>query len=389
VIVEVIAVGTELLLGQIINSNVAEIGTRLAEDGFDVHHQVTVGDNVDRMVSAIRTACERADAVILTGGIGPTQDDLTRDAICSLLGVGIERDEAHAALITNRLAARGVVADTALRMADYPAGSQTLANSKGIALGIATSHNSTPIFAVPGVPTEMRAMIDDHVRPRLRAASGEPAVLASRVLHTWGFGESQIAEKLDALYESSNPTIAFLINGPEVRVRITAKAATRDEVDSMIDRVEVEVRARLGDAVFATNDETVDRIVVRQLAERDWTIATVEVATAGMLAARLATAAGFVGGVVSKSTSPLDIEARAAELLREHGPANADVVVAVTEATEQAGAAVAVRTVGVAIRTPVRTVHTTLSVLGDDERVRQFATPGALHLLRRALTSDD
>ena len=254
-IVEVIAVGTELLLGQIVNTNVAEIGLRLAEDGVDVNHQVTVGDNLVRIADAIETACGRADAVVLTGGIGPTQDDLTRDAIRALLGVGTATDTDHREAIRARLAERGVAADTALRMADYPEGATPLANRVGVALGIAAVHRGTPIFAVPGVPSEMRGMIDDEVRPRLRAACGEPAVLSSRVLHCWGLGESQIAERLDDLYASANPSIAFLITGPEVRVRITAKAATHGAAGAKIASMEQEVRDRLGDAVFAADDD--------------------------------------------------------------------------------------------------------------------------------------
>ena len=265
-IVEVIAVGTELLLGEIINTNVADIGKRLAEDGFDVHHQVTVGDNLDRLVETIRTACDRADAVVMTGGIGPTQDDQTRDAICVLLGVGVTTDSDHAEAIRARLAERGIVADTALKMADYPEGSDPLPNSAGVALGIAAVHEGTPIFAVPGVPTEMRPMIDDHVRPRLRAVSGEPAVLSSRLLHCWGLGESQIAEKLDDLYATTNPSVAFLIKGPEVRVRITAKAGSTEQTSAMIAKVEAVVRERLGDAMFATDHETVDGLVEESLA---------------------------------------------------------------------------------------------------------------------------
>ncbi len=179
-IVEIIAVGTELLLGQIVNSNAADIGQRLAEDGFDAHYQVTVGDNLDRLVQTIETAVARADAVVMTGGIGPTQDDMTRDAICAVLGVGIETDRHHADTIRDRLEARGVVADTALKMADYPAGTTPLPNSKGVALGIAAVHHGTPLFAVPGVPTEMRAMIDEQVRPRLRPGQPGPALLWAR-----------------------------------------------------------------------------------------------------------------------------------------------------------------------------------------------------------------
>ncbi|MGI9595137.1 MAG: molybdopterin-binding protein, partial [Acidimicrobiales bacterium] len=297
-IVEVIAVGTELLLGQIVNTNAADIGTRLAEDGFDVHHQVTVGDNLERLVATIRAATDRADAVVMTGGIGPTQDDMTRDALCVVLGTDVVRDERHATLIADRLAARGVVADTALRMADYPAGTTPLPNSKGVALGIAATSDGIPIFAVPGVPTEMRAMLDNEVRPRLRAASGEPSALVNRVLHCWGLGESQIAERLDDLYERTNPSLAFLINGPEVRVRITAKAADADRAGALITEVESEVRHRLGEAVFATDHETVDGQVGELLADAGWTIAVVEILTAGEVSTRLATVPGFVGGTV-------------------------------------------------------------------------------------------
>jgi len=386
VIVELVAVGTELLLGEIVNTNAAAIGTRLAEDGFDVHYQVTVGDNLERLTAAIRTACDRADAVVLTGGIGPTQDDMTRDGICAVLRVGIARDEEHARLIAERLAARGVVAESALRMADYPEGSEALPNRKGVALGIAALYEGTPIFAVPGVPTEMKAMIDDEVRPRLRALSGDPSVLSSRLLHCWGPGEAQIAETLDDLYAGTNPSIAFLIDAAEVRVRITAKAASAAETAAMIAEVEAEVRERLGAAVFATDDETVDGIVSDLLNETGWTVAVVEASTAGLVSARLAAAPGFVGGVVVPAVEVDAVEERAESLLDVHGRSSGDVVVAVSEATGVAeGDAIAARRVGIAVRTPEATTVRTITVLGGDERLRLFAVPGALHVLRQVL----
>ena len=385
-IVELVAVGTELLLGEIVNTNAAAIGTRLAEDGFDVHYQVTVGDNLERLTAAIRTACDRADAVVLTGGIGPTQDDMTRDGICAVLRVGIARDEEHARLIAERLAARGVVAESALRMADYPEGSEALPNRKGVALGIAALYEGTPIFAVPGVPTEMKAMIDDEVRPRLRALSGDPSVLSSRLLHCWGPGEAQIAETLDDLYAGTNPSIAFLIDAAEVRVRITAKAASAAETAAMIAEVEAEVRERLGAAVFATDDETVDGIVSDLLNETGWTVAVVEASTAGLVSARLAAAPGFVGGVVVPAVEVDAVEERAESLLDVHGRSSGDVVVAVSEATGVAeGDAIAARRVGIAVRTPEATTVRTITVLGGDERLRLFAVPGALHVLRQVL----
>ncbi len=388
-IVEVIAVGTELLLGEIVNTNVADIGRRLAEDGFDVHHQVTVGDNLDRLVETIATACARADAVIMTGGIGPTQDDQTRDAICALLGVGVATDTDHAEAIRARLAERGVVADTALKMADYPEGSDPLPNSAGVALGIAAVYEGTPIFAVPGVPTEMRPMIDDHVRPRLRAISGEPAVLSSRLLHCWGFGESQIAEKLDDLYTSTNPSVAFLIKGPEVRVRITAKASSVEESSAMIAGVEAVVRERLGNAVFATDDQTVDGLIEESLSSRGWTVDSLEVCTRGLVATRLAEIVGFVGGEIrpsSKASVP-DVEEHVRALMAQSAE-SADVSVIVGELTEQtSNDGAASRRIGVAIRTPDTEVVTSVRALGNDQRARTFAAVGAIHLLRKALTT--
>lgn len=386
-IVEVIAVGTELLLGEIVNSNVAEIGVRLAEDGFDVHHQVTVGDNLDRLVETIETARNRADAVVLTGGIGPTQDDQTRDAICTVLGVGLATDEAHADVIRERLAGWGVVADTALRMATYPEGTEPMANSNGVALGIAAVNSGTPIFAVPGVPAEMRAMIDLSVRPQLRELSGEPAVLSSRLLHSWGLGESQISERLNDLYEQTNPSVAFLINGPEVRVRISAKASSTDAAAALISDVEQVVRDRLGAAVFAVDDETVDQLVERRLVDRSWTIDCIEVSTVGLVTERLADMTGFVGSRIYPSGSAVDVEADAADRLGSL-ISEADVTLVVGEVTAQAtddGAAA--REIGVAIRTPEREVVTSIRALGNDERARTFAVAGALHLLRLALES--
>jgi nicotinamide-nucleotide amidase len=390
-IVEVIAVGTELLLGEIVNTNVADIGVRLAEDGFDVHHQVTVGDNLDRLASAIRTAVDRADAVILTGGIGPTQDDQTRDAICAVLGVGLATDDSHAEAIRDRLAQRGVVADTALRMATYPAGADPLPNSSGVALGIAAIHQGTPIFAVPGVPVEMRAMIDQSVRPRLRELSGEPSVLSSRLLHCWGLGESQIAERLDDLYDSANPSVAFLIKGPEVRIRISAKAGSSQEAAAMIESVEQTVRARIGDVIFAVDDETVDQIVDDLLISRGWTVDCIEVCTRGLVSSRLAGLKLFAGSVISPGAvvgvadAQVDVEADAGRRLFAH-ESSAEVTLVVGDLTEQmSNDGAAARQIGVAIRTPEREVVTSIRALGNDERARTFAAVGAVHLLRKAL----
>jgi nicotinamide-nucleotide amidase len=392
-IVEVIAVGTELLLGQIVNSNAAVIGGRLADEGFDAHYQVTVGDNLDRLAATIRTAVDRADAVILTGGIGPTQDDLTREALCAVTGRAMARDQAHAEAIRERLTRiRGHVANSTLRMADHPEGATTLPNRNGVALGIAMEHRGVPIFAVPGVPSEMTVMLDEQVMPRLRIASGEPAVLRSRMLRTWGYGESQVADELDDLYVSANPSVAFLVDGPEVRIRISAKAGDAATAEKMIAGVEQEVVRRLGSVVFGRDLDTVEAILTRELLAREWRLSTVEAATLGTVATRFASTSGagtaFAGGLtVPIADIDTDLEDRARQLLDLKGSTlGGDVCVAVSEARGDLEDPRSTQSLAVAVRTPERTQTRVIALLGDGTRVRDYASGAALHLARLAVT---
>jgi nicotinamide-nucleotide amidase len=375
-IVEVMAVGTELLLGDIVNSNAATIGRRLAEEGFDIHHQVVVGDNMGRLVDALRTAVGRADAVVITGGIGPTQDDLTREALCELAGAEMTRDEDHALWIDARIRATGREPSlNVLRMADLPAGAVGMPNANGVALGVALEHEGCWLFAMPGVPAEMIPMLDDEVLPRLRRVAGRPEVLHSRVLHCWGLGESTIADRRNDLFVSTNPSVAFLIKDMEVRVRITAKADNGVMALEMIAPVESEVRARLGDLVFAVDGETVEQIVLGQLSEAGWKLATVEDATLGLVGSRLAaldTGSVFVGGVIS-GTGPLSTPP--AEVLLEVGPIGAD----------QSSGPRTTRPVEMTVITPHGRQTRVFDFGGDDERLRAFAVIAALHMLRTAL----
>lgn len=376
-IVEVVAVGTELLLGQITNSNSSHIGRRLAEEGFDCHFQVTVGDNLTRLVDAISTALSRADAVVLTGGIGPTQDDLTREAICAVTGREMSRDQEHARWIRQRISSQGrSLRDNQLRMADLPLGAESLPNRTGVALGVALEHSGKLICAMPGVPGEMKPMLDEQVMPRLRSRAGGPRVVRSRVLKTWGEGESTVAELLAELYDSPNPSMAFLIKEMEVHVRLTAAADTTAAADRLIEPLEREVRRRLGEIVFAIDDETVEGQVIAGLSARGWTVGTVEKATLGGVGARLATAPGsglvFAGTVVpppARFTPPQP---------------HAEVVLSVGEVETPAPGDLA-RTVAMSLRTPEVEVGRTFRLGGGDEQVRTFATVAGLHMIREAL----
>jgi len=375
-IVEVIAVGTELLLGQITNTNAATIGARLAEEGFDAHYQVTVGDNLDRLAAAIEHALARSDAVALTGGIGPTQDDLTREAMARVAGRAITRDEAHAAWIGNRVRARSPeVNPTVLRMADLPEGAEGLPNANGAALGVALEHEGKWMFAVPGVPVEMIAMLDGEVIPRLRNLAGDDSILRSRVLRAWGLGESRIAELLDDLFQTANPSVAFLISDMEVKIRISAKAAGPEGAQSLIDPVEEEIRARLGEVVFGADAETVESIVVGRLAQLGWRMGTIEEATLGQVGARVALADPevFAGSIITGSALA-------------GGAPSSDVILTVGAIGPDLDPGPrTTRQVEMTVTTPAGVTTRVFDFGGDDERVRSFATIAGLHLVRLAL----
>lgn len=407
--VEVLAVGTELLLGQIVNGNAAVIGTRLAETGLDHHHQVVVGDNRERIVAAIRAGATRADAIIITGGIGPTQDDLTRHALADAADVGLVFDEDYAGKLRERWHSSGRnMPESNLRQAYRPETGVSIPNPKGTAPGVRIEIGRTWVFALPGVPAEMLLMLDRHVLPFLVDASGTgTGVVYSRVLRTWGESESKVADTLDDLYvESLNPTIAFLASGGEIKLRITAKASDEEAARALVAPMEEEIRRRLGRAVFGADDDTVESVVLELLDERGWTIATAESVTGGMIAARLTAVPGasstFRGGIIAYDrgvkTERLGVSERVmdeygivSEQVAEEMAAGASVSLKTEVAIGVTGAAgpdpheAAVGTIAIAVVTPDRVSTTTVRLPGDRERVRIFAATAGLHLLRRTL----
>src|SRR5256885_10767522 len=260
---EVVAVGTELLLGQIVDTNSSWIGEQLALSGIDSHFQTKVGDNHARIVSAIRLALGRSDAVIVCGGLGPTQDDITREAIAEVMGVGLELDDAVAARITTMFASRGRrMPANNMRQAEIPLGATAIHDPQpGTAPGLIAPVGDKVIYAVPGVPHEMREIITKAVLPDLRERAGATAAIVSRTLRTWGESESglaeRLAERIRRLDDIGNPTLAFLACGIEgLKLRITAKAADESTALDIIAAEEGELRALLGDLVFGVDDET-------------------------------------------------------------------------------------------------------------------------------------
>ena len=288
------AVGTELLLGQIVNSNALYIGAALAERGFDAHYQQVVGDNLERVAESISTAIARSDAVVITGGIGPTRDDLTREALCLATGLEMVFSDEYAATLREWWESRGrVMPESNLKQAEHPAGAELLANPKGTAPGLAINHDDTLIFCIPGVPAEMEYLLHSDVLPRLSKHSGKESVLVSRVLRTWGRSESDIAETLDDFYrETTNPSIAFLASGGEIKIRITAKADDPGLAAELIGPYETKIRERLGSVVFGADDQTIERVLLDLLEVDGYTIGTAESMTGGMVSAALTSLPG-------------------------------------------------------------------------------------------------
>lgn len=407
--VEILAVGTELLLGQIVNTNATEIASRLADRGFTHRFQGVVGDNPERMRAAISAAVDRADALIITGGIGPTQDDITREVVAEVAGVGLAYDETYADRMRERWRSLGRdFPESNLRQAHRPEGSDIVPNDKGSAPGFLVEVRGCWVASLPGVPAEMLPMLDDHVLPFLGRLSGaDEGVVVSRLLRSWGMSEASVGEMFEDLFRTSeNPTVAFLASSGEIKVRLTARASSRDAADALIAPVEAVVRERLGHHCFGADGDTIEVVVHRLLQERSWTIGSAESATGGMIAARLTSVPGcsetFRGSVVSYATdvkrSMLDVPA---DVVDEHGVVSEETAVAMARGLRQAlsvDVAVSVtgsagpdpleREVGtmcVAVVTPERERVRSFLMPGDRERVRAYTTTAALHQVRVAI----
>jgi nicotinamide-nucleotide amidase len=403
---DVLAIGTELLLGQIVDTNSSWIGEQLAAVGIDTMEHRKVGDNLGRMVTAMREMLASADAVVVCGGIGPTQDDVTRDAIAEVMGVELERREELVEHIASLFGTRGRdMPANNLRQADVPRGADVIPNPIGTAPGIRAEIGGKVIYAVPGVPYEMQLMVTDHILPDLLARTGEAAAIVSRSLKTWGQSESGLAEMIaERVDTQSNPTIAFLARGIEgIVVRLTAKAPTEVEARALIEPEEAKLRTILGDLVFAIDDETMEHAVLQRLEARGWTLGVAESLTGGLIGARIANVPGasrtFRGSIASYATevkrSVLGVTAErvvseeSAQQMAEGAQRvlGADVGIAATGVAgpdEQDGQPVGTVWFALALPgLPVEAVSTRLP--GDRERIRQFSTISLLNILRMRL----
>jgi nicotinamide-nucleotide amidase len=405
----VVAVGTELLLGQIVDTNSSWLGEQLAAAGIDSLFQVKVGDNLARIVATLRSTLADADAIIICGGLGPTHDDITREAIAEIMGVELEMNDEVALVIDQLFTSRGRrMPQNNLRQAMVPKGAKIIEQRRGTAPGLICPVGEKVMYAVPGVPFELYEMFERAILPDLLARSGEASVIKSRVLRTWGDSESGLNERLvgviNELEKVGNPTLAFLASGWEgIKVRLTAKANTEDQAIELLDTWDAKVRGQVEDLVFGVDAQNMESVVLQKLREKKLTLGVAESVTGGLVAGRLTAIAGasdvFRGAIVSYDseikfdllnvTNGLVVSESAAKemAIGVRKTLGSDIGLALTGVAgpaEQDGVKVGTLCVGLAMPNgDVRS--TTFSLPYGREQMRQFSVISALNFLRQSL----
>jgi nicotinamide-nucleotide amidase len=399
----VVAVGDELLLGDTVNTNASWLGGQLAAAGAQVVSSAMVGDDLDRMQVALRRALEDADVVVVTGGLGPTSDDITREAVAAVAGVELVRDPELVQELTDRFAAYGYpMPQQVLQQADVPVSGRALHNPVGSAPGLRIEVGDRLVFALPGPPHELQA-VAAVVLDELRARSG--ARLRTRTVHTAGIGEPAVAELVEASVQiPAGVSLSYLAGGGTVRVRFTGLD------DDVLQGLADQAAGLLGDHVWGRDDDRLDEVVHRELAARSATVAVAESLTGGLIGAALSrmpgSSATFRGSAVVYATDQKESLAGVpGPLLDSFGAVSPETAGALAAgARERLGATYGIGATGVAGPSeqegqPVGTVHLAVSgpgdagvrslrIPGDRERVRLLAVTAALELLRKQVLSD-
>jgi nicotinamide-nucleotide amidase len=409
---EILCVGTEILLGQIIDTNAATIGAQLARAGVDVLRKQTAGDNLERIADCIRGALSRCDALIITGGLGPTTDDLTREAIALALGVTLEMRPELEEKLRAFFDARGLVPGaTTMRQAQLPHGALAIDNPLGSAPGVlARTEKNQLIFAIPGVPREMKAMLNQTIVPTLlERLEGERQIIVSRVLRSFGVGESTLSEPIeDILTNAQNPTVAPLIFGnTEVHLRLTAKARDEAEAGVLLDEMETRLRERIGENIFGRDNQTLAAVVIGLLMEHGSTLSLAESLTGGLTQTLMTEIPGasavFMGGVSAYSNAVKEKVLHVPQaLIAEHSAVSGEVACAMASGaravfdsgfalslTGEAGPTpnteAEVGTVWIGLSHAGSTLALRREYFGDRDAIRRRAAHAALDILRRHL----
>ncbi len=407
---EILSIGTELLLGDIVDTNSSYIAARLAEYGIDLYNMQTVGDNLERVAECIATAASRSDLVIMTGGLGPTEDDLTRNALALFLGEELVEFPEVVEDIRRYFERTGrEMPPSNVRQAMAPKGAVVLRNPVGTAPGLIVPHRSGKkmFILLPGVPKEMKAIFEGGVIPYFKENGiiGNE-MLKSRVLHTVGIGESSLVEKVqDILDRQVNPTIAPLASEGEVVLRITAKSSDLKECLKMLDDTEAVLRERLGDLVYGVDSESLEEVVGRMLRERGLSIATAESCSGGLLSHRLTNIPGsssyFIMGVTTYANSAKErILGVPRDILDRYGAVSRETADAMAEGIRRiSGADIGVSITGIAgpgggtPEKPVGLVYASLAspggilsekynFVGSREEIKHRTTNSVLNMIR-------
>ena len=405
---EIVSVGTELLLGQIVDTHAAHMARILAGCGIGCTRPATIGDNMDRLVGVLKESLDRADVVVTIGGLGPTVDDLTRDAIAIALGDELEEVPEVAEKLRKFFASRNIrMAESTLRQAQKPQSAQLVDNPNGTAPGIICQKNGKVVVALPGPKGEFDPMATGPVRHFLEQLQGGQ-VIHSRVLRIVGMGESLVEEAIRPLMDAENPTVAPYAQPAEVHLRVTARAATREDADRMIDPVVDQIRTILGNHLYGFNDTTLEAATLALLVERGETVAVAESMSGGLFAARLTSVPGsskaFLGGtVVYTLLAKQALLGISPELLDEFGPVSEETAKAMAEAVrDKLGATYGVSITGnagptadiddkpiglgyIGLATPTETSVDQAKYRGIREDIQRRSTQTALTLLRLKL----
>ncbi len=409
-VVELVSVGTELLLGNIVNTNARYLSEKFAMLGLSVYYQTTVGDNRERMTEVIRTALSRADVVVLNGGLGPTEDDITKDVCAELMGAELKEDPEVRAHLEDWYRQRNKkdVPDSNWRQALVPEGAVVFHNTNGTAPGLALEKNGKTAILLPGPPNELYPMVENQVCPYFQKRQSE--VIYSQMIKICGYGESKVEEMLlDLIDHQTNPTLATYAKTKEVHLRVTARAKSEEEAKKLLKPVIKEIKKRFGNAIYTTNEQdTLEAVVVDLLKKYGLTVTTAESCTGGLVAARLVNVPGasevFREGFVTYSNKAkkkyLDVSK---STLRKYGPVSeqtakematggvfatdADACVAVTGLAGPDGGTeekpVGLVYIACYMKDSVKVEEYRFK--GNREKIREQATVQALDLLRRSI----
>ena len=409
-IVEIVSTGSELLLGQIVNTNAPYLAKKLNELGYDAVYQTTVGDNRSRMASVLSIALERADIVITSGGLGPTLGDITKEVSSQLLNRKMLLHEPSVEHIRGFFERRRLtMTDNNMRQAMMPEGAIVVKNERGTAPGVIIEHENKTIIHLPGPPMELEHMFENGILPYLSGRFGGQGIIVSKVLRTYGLGESSLEERIrDFLLIQKNPTIALLARSGEIHVRLTAKGESEESARALIGELEPRIRERIGEFVFGTDEQKLEEVAGKELTARKYTIALAESCTGGAVTARLTDVPGsssyLIGSVVSYSNQiKRDVVGVPEAVLQAKGAVSEETARAMAEGIRSRfGADIGVGITGIAgpdggtKQKPVGLVHIAVAgpqgTIAGEERfvgqrnvVRTRASNAALAMIRHYL----